>query len=42
MQLYRAVSPAELADLQRDGQFRACPHSCDGKHFAFSLADARK
>lgn len=39
--LYRVVSPAELADIQATGQFRIPVGGVEGKYFAFSLQDAR-
>lgn len=39
---YRAVSFAELADWRREGQLRAGTGSCEGKHFARSVEDARR
>lgn len=39
---YRAVSFAELADWRHAGKFRAGSGSCEGKHLAGSVADARR
>jgi hypothetical protein len=39
---YRAVSFAELADFRSVGRLRACPASCEGKHLACTLVDARR
>jgi hypothetical protein len=39
--LYRAVSVAELADIAAIGQYRILPGGVEGKYFALSLSDAR-
>ncbi len=39
---YRAISFAELADFRQSGRLQIGPGSCEGKHLARSLADARK
>ena len=39
---YRAVSFAELADFRTVGRLRAAAGSCEGKHMADALADARR
>jgi hypothetical protein len=39
---YRAVSFAELADFRTVGHLRAAAGSCEGKHMADALADARR
>jgi len=39
--LYRVVSPAELADIQATGQFRIPVGGVEGKYFVYSLQDAR-
>ncbi len=40
--LYRAVSEAEFAQIQKTGKFQAGPNSLGGKWFAESQADAAK
>lgn len=42
IQLYRAVSPAELADIAVCNGFRPIAHSLEGKWFAETAAHARK
>jgi hypothetical protein len=39
---YRAVSFEELADFRTVGQLRAGVNSCEGKHLACTLIDARR
>src|SRR5690349_16239206 len=39
---YRAVSLVELADFRAVGRLRARANSCEGKHLACTLADARR
>ncbi|SRR6266566_990965 len=39
---YRAVSFVELADFRQVGRMRPGPGSCEGKHLACTLADARR
>ena len=41
IELYRAVSAAELADIIATGQYRVLPGGVEGKYFALSLTDAR-
>jgi len=38
--LYRAVGPAEYADITTTGLLRPGPNSCEGKHFCTSSDDA--
>ena len=40
--LYRAVSPAELNDIMSTGTFRSVPGAFEGKQFGLSLADTIK
>ena len=40
IELFRSVTPEELADIQRTGQFRTPPGSIEGKYFALSPEDA--
>ena len=39
---YRAVSSAELADWKRLGKLRSMEGSCEGKHMARLVSDARR
>jgi hypothetical protein len=39
---YRAVSLEELADFRAVGRLRAGVNSCEGKHLACTLVDARR
>lgn len=39
--LYRAVSAAELADIFATGRYRILPGAVEGKYFVLSLTDAR-
>jgi hypothetical protein len=39
---FRAVSLAELRDWRQCGKLRAAPSSCEGKHLAYTLKDARR
>jgi hypothetical protein len=39
--LYRAVSAAELADILAIGEYRILPGAVEGKYFVLSLIDAR-
>jgi hypothetical protein len=44
VEIYRAVSQAELDDLKNFGQFRVCPSGCsmESKWFALQFKDAIK
>jgi hypothetical protein len=39
--LYRAVSAAELSDIMSSGMYRILPGGVEGKYFTLSLPDAR-
>jgi len=39
---YRAVSSEELADIRQCGRLRETMRSCEGKHLASSVVDARR
>ena len=41
VELYRAVSAAELADIAATGQYRVLPGGVEGKYFVLTMADAR-
>jgi len=41
IELYRAVSAAESADIDLTGQYRILPGAVEGKYFTLSLPDAR-
>ena len=41
VELYRAVSTAELADILAAGQYRVLPGGVEGKYFVLSVPDAR-